>query len=225
MGNRVITGAVRNPELVSWYQREAMRTAVSPGREGDMDFHFRHAIVGIMTEAGELVDIYKKAAFQERAFDFGKVADELGDICWYLALACHALDIDLAAAEEAFIARAGNQQQFQPEPGTPVMKDVMLVAGAICGWAVFLLPRACMRLPADKQDEQYELDLQQGMPALGNLLQLCAIAAQLVGTDIEAVMRANIQKLRVRFPERFDAARVEDKDEQAERAAVESALA
>jgi NTP pyrophosphatase (non-canonical NTP hydrolase) len=42
--------------------------------------------MGLIGEAGELVDVYKKALFQEHLVDVDNVKKELGDICWYIAL-------------------------------------------------------------------------------------------------------------------------------------------
>lgn len=219
----VIKGGVRRPKLVEWYQQEAMRTAARP-QDDDPEFHFRHAIVGIMTEAGELVDIYKKTAFQGRPYDTGKAVDELGDICWYLALACEALDIDLVDAERAFSRGEFTDETYRPDPDTPPAERLLLVSGAICVAAVFLLQRACVRSTPETREEQYALDMERGVPVIGNILQMVSMAAQIAGSDIEAVLRGNIAKLRVRFPENFDANRVEAKDEAAERAAVRAEL-
>ena len=40
---------------------------------------------------------------------------------------------------------------------------------------------------------------------VGDILWYCAVAAEGLGTDLEALMVANINKLRARFPDRFDA--------------------
>ena len=58
--------------------------------EGDVEFvRLLHAIIGITTEAGELVE-----ALLEQKLDKVNVMEELGDVMWYVAIACHTLDID-----------------------------------------------------------------------------------------------------------------------------------
>ena len=51
--------------------------------------------IGICSEGGELLDIVKKIIFQGKPYNEENVFHmkrELGDICWYLAQACMALD-------------------------------------------------------------------------------------------------------------------------------------
>lgn len=51
--------------------------------------------MGLSGEAGEACDIVKKVLFQGHQLDREHVALELGDICWYLALASDAIGYDL----------------------------------------------------------------------------------------------------------------------------------
>ena len=57
---------------------------------------FLHAAVGLSTEAGELLDVAKKVLFYGQAMDTHRenIIEELGDICFYLELACAALSTD-----------------------------------------------------------------------------------------------------------------------------------
>ena len=52
-------------------------------------------LMGLNGEAGEAMDILKKFLFQGHKLDREHVALELGDICWYLALAADAIGYDL----------------------------------------------------------------------------------------------------------------------------------
>ena len=45
-----------------------------------------HAAIGISGEAGELIDAVKKSAMYGKPLDVENVKEELGDICWYMAL-------------------------------------------------------------------------------------------------------------------------------------------
>lgn len=51
-----------------------------------------NAALGLAGEAGEFADIVKKISFQGHAMDIEKLADEVGDILWYCALASKALN-------------------------------------------------------------------------------------------------------------------------------------
>jgi NTP pyrophosphatase (non-canonical NTP hydrolase) len=45
-----------------------------------------HASLGISTEAGELLDAYKKHIFYNKPLDLVNIEEELGDLCWYISL-------------------------------------------------------------------------------------------------------------------------------------------
>ena len=55
-----------------------------------------HAALGCVTEAGELADQMKKAVVYGRDLDKVNFVEELGDLLWYITLACNVLDISLA---------------------------------------------------------------------------------------------------------------------------------
>lgn len=52
-------------------------------------------LMGLSGEAGEALDVLKKILFQGHPVDNEHIAFELGDICWYLALAADAIGYDL----------------------------------------------------------------------------------------------------------------------------------
>lgn len=45
-----------------------------------------HCAIGLSTEAGEILDAYKKSRFYGRSLNVQNVIEEAGDIMWYLAL-------------------------------------------------------------------------------------------------------------------------------------------
>jgi NTP pyrophosphatase (non-canonical NTP hydrolase) len=47
-----------------------------------------HAQLGIASEAGELADAIKKEYAYEQSLDKENVEEELGDLLWYISLAC-----------------------------------------------------------------------------------------------------------------------------------------
>jgi len=52
-----------------------------------------HATLGISGEAGELLDAVKKSFIYNKELDFVNAKEELGDILWYVALACRTLGV------------------------------------------------------------------------------------------------------------------------------------
>ena len=66
------------------------------------------AAVGVCAEGGEFMEIIKKIAFQGKPYNEDNVYHmkrELGDIMWYLAQACIALDVSFAELVEMNVAK------------------------------------------------------------------------------------------------------------------------
>ena len=74
------------------YQQLAMRTAKPMEVQNDL----LHAALGLSGEAGEFADCIKKHWVYGQPLDKANAAEEIGDILWYCALACNALDVQLA---------------------------------------------------------------------------------------------------------------------------------
>ncbi|MBT7610862.1 MAG: nucleoside triphosphate pyrophosphohydrolase family protein [Bacteriovoracaceae bacterium] len=53
-----------------------------------------HAGIGLSTESGEFLDALKKHIFYGKELDRVNLAEEIGDIFWYLAIASDELKID-----------------------------------------------------------------------------------------------------------------------------------
>lgn len=64
------------------YQEKALRTA-STSRSEDLVLN---GVLGLAGESGEVADHVKKALFQGHEIDYDYIADELGDILWYVAI-------------------------------------------------------------------------------------------------------------------------------------------
>lgn len=77
---------------INEYQELAMRT-LNPNL--DSKNILINAVMGLCGEAGEATDLVKKHLYQNHEFNKEAFIKELGDIAWYLAEACTAIDIDL----------------------------------------------------------------------------------------------------------------------------------
>jgi NTP pyrophosphatase (non-canonical NTP hydrolase) len=86
----------------STFQDCVMRTANS-----GLDNHqaLTNVCMGIAGEAGEFVDIIKKALFHGHTLDLAKAKNELGDILFYVAWAADALDLNLDDVMEGNVAK------------------------------------------------------------------------------------------------------------------------
>lgn len=73
------------------YQRMARRTA---GSERNYEKR-EEALLGLAGEVGEMCDHYKKFKHQGHDIDYDHMAEEAGDVLWYLAEIADALDVTL----------------------------------------------------------------------------------------------------------------------------------
>jgi len=64
-----------------------------------------HAAFGLCTEAGEFLDALKRHIFYNTPFDETNAQEELGDIMWYMAIACDVLNISFEQVQEQNIAK------------------------------------------------------------------------------------------------------------------------
>lgn len=73
------------------FQNHALRTA------GSMDkmSMLINGVMGLAGESGECIDLVKKLLFQEHRIDEQRLAKELGDVAWYLAVTAHAINYPL----------------------------------------------------------------------------------------------------------------------------------
>jgi NTP pyrophosphatase (non-canonical NTP hydrolase) len=89
---------------INEYQNAALRTsrtytqeqnAVYAGKVYDPDKLLEEGAMGLCGEAGEFIDLIKKWRFQGHPLDAEHLIKELGDICWYLAIAATGIGVTL----------------------------------------------------------------------------------------------------------------------------------
>lgn len=54
-----------------------------------------HASLGMNTEQAEFADALKKSIYYNKPLDIVNLKEELGDLLWYVAIACDELDIEI----------------------------------------------------------------------------------------------------------------------------------
>lgn len=59
-----------------------------------------HAVLGLTTEVGELTDVIKKFVMYGKPIDYINFEEEIGDIMWYLAIACEYCDVSFEELQE-----------------------------------------------------------------------------------------------------------------------------
>lgn len=90
--------AYQNPT----YIQEALRT-----EPPDLPpiLRITHAAMGLCTEAGEFMDALKKHTFYNRQLDRVNLIEELGDLFWYMAIACDELGVTFEQVQGRNIAK------------------------------------------------------------------------------------------------------------------------
>ena len=102
------------------YQQLAMRTAANDSKP---HFDLMHAALGLSGEAGEFCDAVKKAVIYKRPLDIKNLAEEVGDVLWYCALAAYALGITL---DEIATDNIDKLRQRYPEKFTSELSEARL---------------------------------------------------------------------------------------------------
>lgn len=75
------------------YQNNSVIVKSDPARETRE--RILNAAIGLSGEVGEFNELIKKWAFHGHALDFDRAVKELGDVLWYMASACRALNVDM----------------------------------------------------------------------------------------------------------------------------------
>lgn len=76
------------------YQEKASRTlAVLP----DPLLNQLHMVVGMVTEASELADAYKKHFAYGKELDIVNVEEEIGDLLWFIVNYCEMMKLDISS--------------------------------------------------------------------------------------------------------------------------------
>lgn len=68
-------------------------------------FRLLHAVMGMATESGEAVDILKNTIFYGKKLDLVNLIEEMGDMMWYLGIACDQIGIDFDEVMETNISK------------------------------------------------------------------------------------------------------------------------
>ena len=76
---------------INEYQKLALRTA-SEQSKNDLALN---GVLGLCGEVGEVADHVKKHMFQGHELNTGHLIEELGDVCWYIAILAKGLGVDL----------------------------------------------------------------------------------------------------------------------------------
>lgn len=84
------------------YQELAQRTSRTDMAHRD---HIFNGVMGLCGEAGEVIDLVKKHAFQDGREIKNALRDELGDVMWYIAETASAVGLSMEEIAEYNISK------------------------------------------------------------------------------------------------------------------------
>lgn len=161
-----------------------------------------HAVIGLCTELGELVDDVENARLTGKLIDIVNFRAELGDLCWYEAILRDSFDYRIYPVWTN--VSAGDGLQYTLNRLTGIVGNLM---DFYKRWMFY-------------GKEPDVLALSTVVDTFSFLLATLCYSA---GTTVEEVRRVNIAKLQKRYPEKFDAEAAINRDEAAERQVLENA--
>lgn len=99
------------------YQFAAMRTACG------MDMRYPMIINGVLGLYGECADIVKKHLFQGHELDEMHLAEELGDVLWYIAVAAFSIGFGLDEIAQMNVDKLLNRYPYWFDAKRSVNRD------------------------------------------------------------------------------------------------------
>lgn len=177
---------------VGAYPALAMRTLKPRDFFGDLE----HAALGIVSEVGEINDQVKRHIIYGKPLDKVNIAEEIGDVLWYVALLCTRADIPF------------------------IFINYDLVEKPLARCALRMAEYAGM-IACEVEVTRSRGSFVKPLYATHDLLHELKSMAHLVGYSIEEVMYLNIAKLEKRYPKQFTEHAALNRDLAAEREVLE----
>lgn len=175
------------------YVGNAIKTKSSHYHTNALHADLVHAILGIVTESAEFMHGLggRDSFYADRV----NLREEIGDICWYLAIAQNyykneSKEIDIFSAE-AYDVEFKKIDTF--------CEMLVVTAGEL----------------ADVVKRSFYYGKGSETPSIQNLpclfekmFKICQSIAIILNSDIKTIMKTNIEKLAQRFPDKFDTEKV-----------------
>lgn len=179
------------------YIKQSERTLNNLGKQ----LNVLHASLGLSTELGELLDIYKRNIFYKKTLDLVHIKEELGDIMWYLAILYREFDI--------------NQEN---EIINTITKDI------VDSQKIQMLTNKINLLVVQLNNlELLNSDhIRRIKYFVPKVYEYIIIFCEIYKFNIEDVMNTNINKLKARFPDKFNEFNALNRDLDLERLFLEA---
>lgn len=143
-----------------------------------------HALLGLITETGEIATEVKRMAIYGKPLDDARrahIAEEIGDVLWYLAIGADVV-------EPRIFLEYVDIPVWDTEVEMPGIKLTCMAMGSVVG---------------DLVDHVMSGDHGEVPALLDNALKICWCYAQLIGIPLGQIAADNIAKLQERFPDAY----------------------
>jgi NTP pyrophosphatase (non-canonical NTP hydrolase) len=190
---------------IELYQESAKRTLPDLGSKKN---NMIHMDLGIVTEIGEVFDILKKNHAYNKEIDLTHMGEELADISWYVVGKCTIANTKLtqeqleAATLAYFSDEVTNYENLQNNEEERI--------GFIRSLLTYMLSVIV-------SDSEKTIIFRSPIVMIAGL----RFIAKLMGIDYGTHLDKNIQKLKIRYPDKFDTERALKRDLDAERKTLE----
>lgn len=178
------------------YIEQALRTNSPDTGTFDVSPDLIHATLGLNDECFELAAAINSENVQN-------LIEETGDLCWFIALAGHALD-------------------FDPFTDIPNYELELLTPAPQCVFRFNSLVKKSYAYGKPLPTLELRTILTELVCGLRAVIQV--VHTELEGPTFEQVLEGNIAKLKARYPEKFSLAHATHRDTAAEMAAMEARL-
>jgi hypothetical protein len=180
---------------IAVYQQLASRTCVDLGSE---ELNTRHMQMGVITEVGETLDVIKKFIAYGKPLDIVNIGEEIADTIWYRANEAKMGGVAWAQSDLDIFCSQIDAQILE--------SGFKVTAETVDAFIVSILPYSYGNSEADN--------------ALKDVAILNVVAT-FYGLDLFQLLTNNINKLQVRYPEKFTNEAALNRDLTAERTELE----
>lgn len=184
------------------YQPLALRTEAPLPTTID---RLEHAALGLFTESGEIATPIKRIKIYNKTLDSlnkdgtslrANIEEEIGDVCWYLAIGADAIQSGL------FTHMLQDIQPLRREGVTEAQRLARASLGLAASVGRFASTVNQLLKRPQSHGSQENRDLHSSMFYIAQeLVNICDVT----GLNLLFIMRENIAKLQARFPDAFSA--------------------
>ncbi len=177
-------------------------------------FRVNHALTGIATEIGELVE----AVVINKTTDKVNLHEEIGDVWWYLAILAHQLDVIKPISHVCDTFLAADEYTIAPDHPAFSLPGALLCMSYDLGNAFDVVKRRIYYNATDTAPKSsWSLVSASAIAMATRLLDITSHAK----ANLRKIWATNIDKLATRYPDKFSEHDALHRDENAERGVLE----